>query len=37
MKYQVIYEELRERLGDEDFDYEADPIEWTDPYYNHQN
>lgn len=29
--------ELISRLGGEDFDYEVDPIEWTDPKYYHQN
>ena len=32
-----LIEELKRRLGDKDFDYEVDEIEYTDPKYNHQN
>ena len=29
--------ELIRRLGDSDFNYEVDEVEWTDPKYYHQN
>ena len=32
-----LIEVLKKRLGDKDFDYEVDRIEWTDPIYHHQN
>ena len=32
-----LIEILKKRLGDKDFDYEVDEIEWTTPDFNHQN
>lgn len=32
-----LIKELISRLGQEDFEYEVDPVEWTDPKYHHQN
>lgn len=32
-----LIQDLKDRLGEEDFEYEADQVEWTDPKYNHQN
>ena len=32
-----LIEVLKKRLGDKDFDYDIDIIEWTDPSYHHQN
>lgn len=32
-----LIEVLKKRLGDKDFDYEVDRIEYTDPKYNRQN
>ncbi len=32
-----LIEDLKKRLGDKDFEYEIDKIEWTSPLYYHQN
>jgi len=35
--WEKIKEDLKRRLGTEDFEHSVDEIEWTDPKYNHQN
>jgi len=32
-----LIEELKKRLGDEDFEHTVDEVEWTSPNYHHQN
>ena len=37
MTEEELVKEIERRFGDEDFDYEVDAKEWTDPQYHHQN